>query len=58
MLSTQSDTTIYLLLYYYILLVLVSMEHHQANIYEKLKMLVHVLHKYQFYWFPFTIINF
>ena len=36
--STQSDTTIqHLLLYYYWLLVLVSMDHHQSNIYKKLK---------------------
>ena len=36
------------------------MDHHQANIYKKkknLKMLVHTVHKHQFYGIPFTFTN-
>ena len=27
------------------------------NLQKKLKMLVHIVHKYQIYWIPFTFIN-
>ena len=46
-----------LLLFYYWLLVLASIGHHQANVYKKLKMLVHIVQKRRFYGIPFTIIR-
>ena len=33
------------------------MDHHQANTTKNLKMLVHKVHKYQFYGIPFTFTN-
>jgi len=46
-----------LLLFYYWLLVSASKGHHQANIYDKPKMLVHILQKRHLYGIPFTIIS-
>jgi hypothetical protein len=50
-------TFILLLLFYYWLLVSASKGYHQADIYKKLKMLVHIVQKCQFYGIPFTLIR-
>jgi len=44
------------LLFCHWLLAAASIGHHQASIYKKLKMLVHVAQKLQFYGIPFTFI--
>jgi hypothetical protein len=46
-----------LLLFYYWLLLSASKGHNQASIYKKLKMLVHIVQKRQFYGIPFTFIS-
>jgi hypothetical protein len=46
-----------LLLFYYWLLVSASQGHHQASIYKKLKMLEHIVQKYQFYRTIFAFIS-
>jgi hypothetical protein len=46
-----------LLLLFYWLVVSASEVHAQANIYKKLKMLLHIVQKRKFYGIPFTLIR-
>jgi len=47
-----------LVLFYYWLVLLASKGHHQANIKKKkIKMLVHIVQKHQFYGMPYAFIS-